>query len=78
MEVPLDVVLAYFFRAKKYAASIPVGRRLSWLQSKDEDERGEWVTRFRESTKPLGLVTQEVMQSRDAHCCFARTCEWRE
>ena len=30
VEVPLDVVLSYFFRAKRYAASA----RLAWLQSK--------------------------------------------
>ena len=50
VEVPLDVVLAYWFRAKRFAASVPVKHRLAWLQVRDTDERSEWVTHFRESS----------------------------
>ena len=39
VEVPLDVVLARWFRAKRFAASVPVKHRLAWLQVIDTDER---------------------------------------
>jgi len=65
--VPLDVASSYFFRAKRCITSLPPSRRLQWLQTKDVEERSEWVTRFRESTLPLGLIIKQVMESRDAH-----------
>ena len=64
--VPLDTVLAYYYRAKKCTLPLPAGRRLAWLQAKDTEERSEWVTRFRESTDSLGLVIKQVMEARDA------------
>ena len=67
VEVPLEVVMAYFFRAKKFAALVHPKQRLAWLQGKDVEERSEWVTRFREGTSSLGSVIQQVMQNRDAH-----------
>ena len=48
---PLDVLLAYFFRARRCAAIIPPSRRLQWLQAKDTEERSEWVTKFREGLR---------------------------
>ena len=65
--VPLDTVLAYYYRAKRCTLSLPPSRRLAWLQAKDTEERSEWVTRFRESTDSLGLVIKQVMEARDAH-----------
>ena len=60
VEVPLDMVLA-LFRAKRFAASVPVKHRLAWLQVRDTDERSEGVTRFRESSHSMGVVVQQGM-----------------
>ena len=65
--VPLDVAMAYYFRAKKCVTALPPSRRLHWLQAKDVEERSEWVTRFREGTSPLGVIIKQVMEARDAH-----------
>ena len=42
-------------------------QRLAWLQSRDTDERSEWVTKFRESSLLLGVVVQAT----DAHWVVA-------
>ena len=65
--VPLDVMLAYFYRAKRTTCTLPVSKRLNWLQARDTEERSEWVSRFRESTLSLGQVAREVYSMRDAH-----------
>lgn len=67
VEVPMDVVMAYFFRAKRTASQLPANQRLAWLQTRDCDERSEWVAKFRDSTLPLGQVIKETMVARDAH-----------
>ena len=69
--IPLDIVMAYFFRAKRTSAALPAGKRLEWLQARDTDERAEWVSKFRESTLPLGAVIKEIMTTRDAHWILA-------
>lgn len=69
--IPLDVVMAYFFRAKRASAVLPTNKRLEWLQARDTEERAEWVSRFRETTMPLGAVIKEVMVARDAHWLLA-------
>ena len=61
VEVPLDVVMAYFFRAKRTAGQLPASQRLTWLQARDGEERSEWVAKFRDSTIPLGQVIKETM-----------------
>ncbi|CAE7730172.1 unnamed protein product [Symbiodinium sp. CCMP2592] len=65
--VPLDVAMAYFFRAKRCASQLPPARRLQWLLTKDVEGRSEWVTRFREGNSSLGLIIKQVMEARDAH-----------
>ena len=65
--VPFDTVWSYFLRAKRTCMQVPLGRRLAWLQARDAEERAEWVTRFRESTLPLGQIVKEVFATRDAH-----------
>ena len=60
VEVPLDTMLQYFYRAKRAVSG--------WLQARDSDERSEWVTKFREGARSLGAVVKELMASRDAHC----------
>ena len=67
VEVPVDVIQQYFYRAKRSASLVPFNQRLVWLQQRDNDERSEWVARFRDSQKSLGRVIQEVYAMRDAH-----------
>ena len=67
VSVPLDVMQAYFYRAKRTTCTLPVSKRLNWLQARDTEERSEWVSRFRESALSLGQVVREVFVMRDAH-----------
>ena len=67
VQAPLDVVMEYFYRAKRSASQIQPQKRLAWLQHRDTEERAVWVSKFRESTKTLGSVVREVMNLRDAH-----------
>ena len=67
VQAPLDVVMEYFYRAKRSASQIQPQKRLAWLQHRDTEERAVWVSKFRESTKTLGSVAREVMNLRDAH-----------
>ena len=67
VHVPLDVVMEYFYRAKRSVAQLQPAKRLQWLQHRDLEERAVWVSKFRESTKTLGQVVREVMNLRDAH-----------
>ena len=67
INVPMDIVYKYFYRAKRSAMALPMGQRLSWLQARDVEERSEWVSKFRESNQTLGQVMCEVFTSRDAH-----------
>ena len=67
VQVPLDVMLAYFYRAKRTTSLLPVAKRLPWLMMRDAEERAEWVARFRESQSTLGQVVKEVFVARDAH-----------
>ena len=67
VSVPLDVMQAYFYRAKRTTCTLPVSKRLNWLQARDTEERSEWVSRFRESALSLGQVVREAFVMRDAH-----------
>ena len=67
VQAPLDVMLAYFYRAKRTTSMLPTTKRLPWLMMRDAEERAEWVARFRESTLSLGQVVKEVFVARDAH-----------
>ena len=67
VEVPLDVVMAYYYRAKRQSSLLPMSQRLSWLESRDLEDRSDWVSRFRESSKTLGEVIKETCAARDAH-----------
>ena len=61
------MVLKYHARAKRSCYQLSAGKRLAWLQNRDLEERAEWVSMFRESTKPLGEIIVEVFNRRDAH-----------
>ena len=65
--VPLDVCMSYWFRAKRTCYQVPSSKRMAWLQARDQEERAEWTSRFRESTLTLGGIMKEVFQARDAH-----------
>ena len=65
--VPLDVCMTYWFRAKRTCYQVHSSKRLVWLQARDQEERAEWTSRFRESTLTLGVIIKEVFQARDAH-----------
>lgn len=67
VQAPLDVMLAYFYRAKRTTSLLPAAKRLQWLMMRDSEERAEWVARFRESSATLGQVVKEVFVARDAH-----------
>lgn len=67
VNVPLDVIYKYDFRAKCSIMVMPLAQRLQWLQTRDVEERSEWVSKFRGSTMSLGQVICEVYTSRDAH-----------
>ena len=66
VQVPLDVMMEYFYRAKRSASQIQPQKRLAWLQHRDTEERAAWVSKFRESTKTLGSVVRDVINLRDA------------
>ena len=65
--IPLDVVMAYYYRTLKVAGATPYQLRLAHIQRLDQDERAEWVQLFREGNLTLGQVIQRTMQKRDAH-----------
>lgn len=73
--VPLDVLMKYFARAKRVTMQLPASKRLAWLQMKDTGERSEWVSKFRESTRSLGVVVKETYEARDAHRVMMRSME---
>jgi hypothetical protein len=45
VEVPLDVVMHYFYRAKKQSSILPLLQRLAWLEARD-------LTGWRDSANP--------------------------
>ena len=68
--VPLDLLQAYFWRARRTSQCVPEQARLGWLERLDTEERGLWVSGFRDSDLTLGVVIAQVMQKRDAHWAF--------
>ena len=67
VEVPLDILFKYHARAKRAVAGLHPTKRLGWLQARDQEERAEWVSRYRESTLSLGTIVKETYEARDAH-----------
>ena len=60
VEVPLDVVMQYFYRAKHQSSALPLSQRLAWLEARGLEDRSDWVAKFRESSKSLGEVIKET------------------
>ena len=50
-----------------YEQSAPLCKLLLDPGPRRREERAEWVTRYRESTLPLGQIVKEVFAARDAH-----------
>ena len=67
LEIPLDIMMSYFYRAKRTSSLLPPSKRLGWVMNRDTEERSEWVTKFRESQLTLGQVVRDTMIARDAH-----------
>ena len=67
VEIPMDLLMKYYFRAKHSSQQQPLSRRFSWLQEKDIAERSEWAEEYNKSEAPLGEVIRHVMLKRDAH-----------
>ena len=77
VEVPLDVVMHYFYRAKRQSSILPLSQRLAWLEARDLEDRSDWVAKFRESSKSLGEVIKETCVARDALLGTA-CCSWSD
>ena len=63
---PLDLMLRYHNRAQVKVQLLPASEALSWLQTRDEEERTRWVERYRSSDLAFGQVVKEVYQQREA------------
>ena len=59
---PLDVVMAYHARAKRFASTIPRGQALEVLMKVDEAERLMWTERVK--TNKIGSVIAAIYQER--------------
>ena len=66
VEIPLDVVQAYFFRAEIAVQKVDPPLRLDWLRSRDVQERSLWVQRYRNSEMTLGEVIATTTKDREA------------
>ena len=71
--VPLDVLLKYWYRARRTVLAIPEAQRYVHLAQLDEAERAEWVARFCQGTESLGKIIDQVFKDRDAHWHVIRT-----
>ena len=67
VQIPYEVLQAYFHRARRYTASRPKSDQLRALMKLDLSERAVWTQQFRESKQTLGQVISSVMKLRDAH-----------
>ncbi|CAJ1389812.1 unnamed protein product [Effrenium voratum] len=67
VQIPLDTLMAYYFRAVRAVQSKGGASALAWLEQQDIQERAHWVQSFRQSQKHLGVIVKETMQLRDAH-----------
>ena len=72
VEVPLDVVMRYWFRRKRTIMTVVEPQRYIQLLTLDEAERAEWVSRYCQGTDSLGKVIDQVYRERDAHWSVVR------
>ena len=64
-QVPLDVVMAYHTRLARCASCIPPQYALSWIQSRDEEERQQWVDKHRRTALSLGKIIKDSFERRE-------------
>ena len=67
VEILMDVLTRYWWRATHSSKLQPWSVRFVWLQEKDVQERSEWAEEFNKSEAPLGEVILRIMDKRDAH-----------
>ena len=67
VEIPWDVLQAYYFRARRPVMLVPEASRLAWLEERDTWERTVWASQFRETHRSLGQVVQSVMGGMKDH-----------
>ncbi len=65
VEVPLDTVMRYVYRAERQAQRIPYTLRYEWLKRRDEEERMRWVDVYRNSSMTLGAAITLVYTQRE-------------
>ena len=66
VEVPLDVVTRYYFRASRFAHQCHYSQALSYLTKRDEEEREMWVDYYRNGDRTLGATIVRVYEMREA------------
>jgi hypothetical protein len=67
VDIPLDLLMKYWYRARRTCRAQPFHARLRWLENMDVQERTEWIRTYRNSGKTLGVIIDEVFNQRDAH-----------
>ena len=67
VQVPLDVVMKYWWRCHHTAEQLPASIALSVLWSQDIAERTEWMDRFRHFSLTMGAVIRQTFEARSAH-----------
>ncbi len=65
VDVPLDTVMRYVYRAERQANRVPYTLRYDWLRRRDEEERMKWVEVFRNSSLTLGATITLVYTQRE-------------
>ena len=64
---PLDVVMAYLYRAKERVSRIqPQSAALAWLITKDEGDRVMWLEKHRGTSATLGEIIVDTMSLRES------------
>jgi len=66
VQVPLDIVLRYYYRVKRYADELPAAVALGMVQKRDECERELWIDGFRNGGKTLGEVIVKTAEIRES------------
>ena len=62
---PLDLMMRYYFRARRLADSLPYAGALQVIQRRDESERELWIDNFRNGQATLGQTIKQIYEARD-------------
>ena len=66
VEVPLDIVMKYYFRVKKFSEAVPYSQALAQTRKRDESERELWIEVYRGGDQSLGCVIRQIYNQREA------------